>query len=112
MRERRTGKRSQRAIQAEEKAKKLADALLLGIPVDEVDGAKANYFAKLAEQEKAAEEAAMNADLKEDAARDAAKWAGTESAISGDSSLTPFTEKVDLKIDPKTGKFNDSTQHD
>lgn len=109
MRERRTGKRSQKAIQAEEKAKKLADALLLGIPVDEVDGAKANYFAKLAEQEKAAEEAA---DLKEDAARDAAKWAGTESAIAGDSSLTPFTEKVDVKIDPKTGKFNESTQHD
>jgi len=107
MHERRSGKRAPSKIEAEQKAERLADALLLGVPVEDVEEIQADYFKNLSTQEEVEDESPLNKQqLKQEAERDAAKWSVTNSAVAGDSSVSAFAEEVDLKIDQTTGKFD------
>ena len=103
-RARRMGKRPQSEVDAEEKGRLMADALLLGVSPDEVEAVQKSYFEEQEAGAAAAE--ATEAQMKQEAARDAAKWEGVQSTMEGDSALSSFTETVDLKIDQKTGKYD------
>lgn len=106
-RARRMGKRPQSEVDAEEKGRLMADALLLGVSPDEVEAVRNGYFEGVDQQEaEAAAAEATQEQLKQEAARDAAKWEGVESTIEGDSALSSFTETVDVKLDQKTGKYD------
>lgn len=95
------GKRSEADIKAEHRARQIEDALLFGVPVEEVENVRAQYFNRHSEE--------REQELQKEANDDASLWAETESSIAGDSALAPFTEEVDVQIDKRTGKFKPGT---
>jgi len=101
-----SGVRPAADVEAEERAKRMTDALLLGVDPEDVEAVQANFFEKRAAREEAASSESVNDEsLQQEAERDAAKWEGVQSAIAGDSELASYTEQVNIKVDQKTGKY-------
>lgn len=86
-------KAEDKSHETELKANRIMDAMLLGVPVDQVDSVQESFFGQQSEKEAVAAEP------------DVDNWSKTSGTFVGESTVASYTDAVDVKINQINGKY-------